>query len=331
MRLYDNTQVSGHRSCRRRFFFRHVLGWTGTGSSPPLGFGTCWHRAMDTVWAKAKDSTDPVELAQEAFQTFCDEWVAIGFPDPTDYDPAVWESFKQRTPDTAAEMLINYIKANSSFIRNLDEIIGIEQPFIVPLFEYGTDVMYCGRFDKLIRWKGKVWVVDHKTTSSYSVKMGFQENFTESFDPDSQIEGYAYAAHMLYPGEFKGVLIDGALVWKTRHDVFGLIPIEHKLEHLDAWLVEAREEVKFIEREKQVLKDLPPVEEQPNYLTVFTKNSGACWDWNKPCAYMDTCRAWGNPFKAYATPDGMIVDHWSPFEETHLAKLGILEDEVEEL
>ena len=32
------------------------------------GFGIAWHAGMDVVWEKAKDATDPIELAKEGYR-----------------------------------------------------------------------------------------------------------------------------------------------------------------------------------------------------------------------------------------------------------------------
>jgi hypothetical protein len=323
MRFYDNTMLSAHKQCRRKYLMRHVLHWTGTGMSPELGFGLSWHSAMDAVWAAFHaGEKETKEIARAGFHAFSDTWYEkCGFPHPGESDPSVWADFKYRTPDTAAEMLLNYIPDRRRMLSGEMELLAIEQPFVVPLDPEDPTLFYCGRIDKLVRWRGKVWVIDHKTSSQYRVDGGFAPGFTQSFSPNSQVDGYAFAAHMLYGAEFKGVLIDAALVWKTRHDVFDWIPIEKHASTLDSWLVEAREEVALIESQHARLAQY----QDTHYLPVFPRNTNACWDYNRCCLYADICATQGNPL-AVGKPEGMIVEQWSPFEQNRIAELGLSQD-----
>ena len=70
-------------------------------------------------------------------------------------------------------------------------------------------VDYYGRIDKIIRWGGGIYVMEHKTTS----KLGF--TFCQQFALDHQVDGYDWLCKDKM-GECAGVLIDAVLIAKTK-------------------------------------------------------------------------------------------------------------------
>ncbi len=341
LRIYDNTEVSGHRGCNRKHFFRHEAHLDREGSSPPLAFGLSWHKACDVIWAnigqlsKVRQQDEVIALAKMAYMKWEDCWADEGFPREVDMDDDWTKRLKARTPSTAIEMLISYIVDRWDIAKFQYKLVAVEQPFIVPLDSNDSGLWYSGRLDKVIErvsgpGAGKRFIIDHKSTSAYSKDRGFLSSFTESFSPNSQVDGYAYGARMLYGDDFGGVYIDGALVHKLHHDIFCFTPVSRSMDQMDAWLWEVREEIRRIEVDKVVLEieyadavkqsiescnadifNLP-------YMPAAPKNTGNCYNFNSPCTYLDLCKGWGNPIKGlieHGTPVGFIVDPWSPFTD----------------
>ena len=213
------------------------------------------------------------------------------------------------------------------------KLVAVEQPFVVPLDPDDTGLWYSGRIDKVIEARegpqaGKRFIVDHKSTTAYGKATGFLNSFTESFSPNSQVDGYAYGARMLYGDDFGGVYIDGALVHKLHHDIFCFIPVSRSMDQMDAWLWECREEIRRIEYDRKVLAikrdetgEITDCNDDAlaiSYMPAAPKNTGSCYTFNTACMYMDLCKSWGNPLKGiieHGTPDGYIVEEWSPFTD----------------
>jgi hypothetical protein len=95
---------------------------------------------------------------------------------------------------------------------------------------------------------------------------------------------------------------------------------------MDAWLWEAREEIRRIEFDRQrinveydevnVVNDCNPSIFNMSYMPAAPKNTGSCYNYNSPCEYMDLCKSWGNPIKSIVengTPAGYVSEEWSPF------------------
>jgi len=347
IRIYDNTQVSGHRTCNRKHFFRHPLDMNRPGGSPPLAFGLGWHSAMDVIYSNITSLSDQKEeeqildLAQSAYSAWETRWVEEGFPTNEDMTPDLRDSLKARTPDTAVEMILSYILTRWDDLRYKYELVAIEQPFVVPLDPDDPNLWYSGRLDKVIKHRGKYWIVDHKTTSMYAVKGDFQRSFLDGFTPNSQMDGYAYGASLLYGDDFGGVFIDGALVHKNHHDKFSWFPVLRTQSQLDAWLWETREEIRRIEHDKAIIGDLSwstpgsegetsylqlqnPELSHLSYLPAAPKNTGSCWNFNSPCTYSELCKSWGNPLSGlseHGLPLGYEINHWSPFDDNQRAEV----------
>jgi hypothetical protein len=142
---------------------------------------------------------------------------------------------------------------------------------------------------------------------------------------------------MLYGDDFGGVYIDGALVHKTHHDIFCFIPVSRSMDQMDAWLWEAREEIRRIEEDRKRLGVIYDTTDKViacdpgvydlSYLPAAPKNTGSCYNYNSPCSYMDLCKSWGNPLQGIVetgTPAGYISSPWSPFTDEQRAEVARL-------
>lgn len=269
---------------------------------------------MDVVWKLADSDLTDVELTKEALKAYVDRWVEEGWPHPNDMTMEQADMYSPRGPRIAAETLINYIEQRRPFIKE-GEVLAVEQPFAVPLGE-DTDDLYIGRLDKVFRHprEGTV-VIEHKSTTLYSTKGGLRPQYIDQWSPNSQVDGYIHAAHMLYKN-VRGVWIDAALFHKQHHGIFKFIPVDRQFAALDQWLAETRS---WIERVEFDVKDL---EENKNIGTAFPKNTGSCGNY-AGCTYRDICKFYIDPTKQEEPPPGFITEKWEPFDILKLQKIGL--------
>lgn len=310
MRLYDNTKLSAFKRCPRYYMYRHVMHWRPKGTSVPLIYGGAWHAAMEVIWANIAGANDRVELARRAYNAFLTHWCAEGMPPPGEIDYEMEKELSPRTPGRAFEMIVSYIDKRSQSAADF-ELIAIEKPFIVPLDPQDDTLFYIGKIDKIVRRRGKVLGIEHKTTTAYRKGGPFRGGFVDSFSPNAQVDGYLYALHMLYPNQVGGVWVDASLVHK-QEDGFTFIPIEKQLDHLDSWLYDTLWWVHRLEREAAAFK-MHRITDK--YLKAFPKNTNSCWDFASSCSYLYLCKAWPNP-KAYGgtPPPGFEHDIWNPLD-----------------
>lgn len=327
--FYDNTMVSTHRQCPRKFFFRHEQHLKSTGTAEALAFGLGWHAAMDVVWQRLSEPKQMAdfEIIKEAYEAFEKIWVEEGLPGVLELEQDQRDALGARTPDTCIHMIEEYIAARRSMIRGFT-LLSIERPFAVPLLPDDDTIWYCGRIDKVYEDRGGVYFIDHKTTSAYKKEGGFRHSFTESFSPDSQMDGYAFAGKLLYGNRFKGIFVDGALVHKTVHDKFCYLPIIRGDESLEAWRWETLREIELIKRDREDMWVWDGNYPDASYLAAFPKHTKACWDFERICEYGEICKGVGNPLIAIREgrlpePDRFVVEEWSPFDLNKIAELGI--------
>jgi hypothetical protein len=276
---------------------------------------------MDVVWGMAQDKSLGIEEIHKAsVQKFVETWTEWEQPFPIPLERA--DRFGFRTPMIAAEMLINYIDERIDFIRQC-EVLAIEQPFAVDIFGDRDDVKYIGRFDKVVKHpQYGILLIEHKTTSAYAKASGFRTDYIASWSPNSQIDGYLHAAHMLYGKNVHGIWVDAALVHKTVHNKFRFIPIDRQFAQLDAWLFETRSWIERIEDEESGTRT---GEDKPIYAR-YPKNTGSCNQY-AGCAYRDLCKFSANPNDYRERHDGFKINHWEPFDVLQIERLGLNKEE----
>jgi len=314
LRLYDNTRLSDFRRCPRFFFFRHIMGWVMSGERrAPLVFGGAWHAAMDILWGSVAEGETRKQTLASSYAAFVAYWTENGMPHPSEIDLALAEEMSPRTPMNAKEMLEGYYDKRFRSIREV-EILEIERPFAVPLTPDDPTLFYIGRIDKVVKPSpSSVRGIEHKTTTSMRLQNKVHKIsglFAESFSPNSQVDGYLYALHLLFPEE-KGVdvWVDAALVHKVGED-FMFIPVDRQIQHLDSWLWEVHYWVDSIERQKE---NLATASSEDRYLAAFPKDTRSCFDFNTACPYLGLCKARSNPLTWGAeAPGGYKEEKWDP-------------------
>lgn len=319
MKYYDNTRISDYKTCPRKYLIRHEYDIVSERISLALIFGLCWHDAMDVVWVmiNAKDS-DADKILGAAMLRWRATWEKNGQEYELSLDKQ--EKYAPRTPMIAAEMLSNYIKERWEFIQSC-ELITVEQPFAVSLYSDDTPTRYIGRLDKVIKHPqyGHL-IIEHKTSSLYSKASGLRPDYVTSWSPNSQIDGYAHAGHMLY-GKIKGVWIDAALVHKTVHNVFRFIPIDRQFAQLDQWLHETKDWITRIEDEKaRTLR--ATTEEDGGAYEGYPKNTGSCNVYGG-CTYRNLCKFNAKPSDILSNHEGYKISHWEPFDILNIEQLGL--------
>lgn len=304
LRLYDNTRLSDFKRCPRLYYYRHVQHWKPQSRRLPLIFGGAWHSAMEVIWAHIGE-WDRKALSDAAFAAFLETWCAEGLPYPLTMEDN--EEFEPRTPGQALEMILGYIEQREPSAKDFT-ILAVEKPFIVPLDPADPTLFYVGKIDKIVRHRtNKILGIEHKTTTAYSRSGPFKEAFLDSFSPNSQVDGYIYALHMMFPGEVGGVWVDAALVHRSAEG-FTYIPIEKQLEHLNSWIWDTREWIRSVEKQRAELVECGPSD---RYMGAFPKNTNSCWDFNSACPYMYLCKSWPNPMGRPAPP-GFDTEEWDP-------------------
>lgn len=311
---YDNTRLSEYKRCPRAFFIRHVLGWNTEGTGDALVFGQSWHEGMDIIWKcgqmLGRGELTQLDVVDMAHQNFMKTWIENGFPETMDFGG--YDRFGARTPGTAKEMMWSYIDERRSMLCDA-EILGIEQPFAVPLPGV-QNTWYVGRLDKAVHYNGQTLILEHKTTTAYAREGGFRSDYIDSWFASSQVKGYQFGGGLYYP-DLSAVWVDAALVHNKVHDEFRFIPVAHGPHLLTEWLGNTTTWVERVTESRR--------QERAGVLLskCFPKNEDNCFGKFGKCPFLDICMTNDDPRKLGGPPGGFEVNVWEPFDLLGLDKL----------
>jgi len=274
----SNSRLKTVKACLRKYYFNYERKLVKSGKAIPMNFGSCWHSAMDSLWASIcwEKNYNRNSVIEKAFAIWKVEWAKLGRP--VDIPLEVIKLYEPRTPGTAKEMLYNYFDQKLSWLQSI-ELIAIEQPFAVPLDPDNPTRFYIGYFDKVYKIEDKLYVKEHKTTTMYSIAEGVQSRYINSFDFDSQIDGYSLGLKLRYidsPETKMGVEVDIALVHKKQHDIFVTKTVNKLTVYDKSWLEDTIFWWDFMDMAMANKK--------------FPKNDSSCQDQFGTCPYSDICQ-----------------------------------------
>lgn len=165
--ILDNTKATCYQRCPRQYYWRHMRHLVSGGYNIDLSFGQTWHKALEYIYL---DKPEADILAQ--FTDIYRPLFELNWPDS-----------KKKTPDLGLKLLKDYIKRF-----NKDRQWTILEVEVALQVELASDLIACGRADLLIRERGEIYIVEHKTTSNINW-------FTHK--PNNQITGYITMAKIL--------------------------------------------------------------------------------------------------------------------------------------
>jgi hypothetical protein len=216
----DSTAVKTFKECPRKYFYRMVLGrqkpegeWASV-----FGWGSGLHKALEHIYQSGDLATATIE--------------ALKFWKPPTKDKFDFQT-KERFLENIAALVNMWQEEKKS--GNI-EVLGIEQPFNI-IFPDGEVIG--GRFDQIIKWNGRVWIRDWKTTSKMI------QYWKKGLDPNDQAIRYIYAASCLVHGQdengYPNKVIDGVLFvaiqnMKSVKAKLERVPISKNITQIKKWV-----------------------------------------------------------------------------------------------
>jgi len=238
----DHTATKVFKECPRKYFYRMVLGRTlpeGKWASV-FAWGSAVHKFLELYYSE--DAEVRSTAALEALKIF---------RAPT--NPSFDYQNKQQ-----------FMLAMGKLMKMVDEerragIIRVEaneQPFNIK-FPDGKNVG--GRFDQVIKWNGRMWIRDWKTTSKQL------QYFKAGLDPNDQAIRYIYALSCLhfgmdekgYPNKvvdgvlFSVIYLNKTIASKDRGPELSSVPSSRTLTQVKKWV----DEQVFIHKQMQACRD----------------------------------------------------------------------------
>ena len=236
----DNTSIALFKTCPRKYKLTILDGWNLKSMPLPLKFGIHFHSIMQT-WHILKTSDTPkdeallrvVRLAGLLGETLHSGDNTRGkeqlLRSTIWYIETFWE-------DSARTVMLSTGKP------------AVEYSFTLPFFEHNGDQIYlCGHLDRVVKWQGKVYTSDFKTT-----KYPLDSAFPAKFKPSGQFTLYSAATHIIADATQDLPAADGILLDAIQLGVnfnryqryivpFSLEEIDEYLTGLRYWIIRLRE------------------------------------------------------------------------------------------
>ena len=212
--IADSTMIRSAKECPRKYFLQFVVAKIPNQEQIIFSWGKAYHKFREVL-----------EITQDVM-----EGVRAGlavWEKGQGSDPAVGSKFEFMTKarllksfNVAAEHWENE-KTSKRIV-----VVATEQPFNVVL----SDGSYTsGRFDQIIRWAGKLWGRDFKTTSKEGAF------FARTLDPNDQFTRYTFAESKLSGEQVQGQIVETLYNAKTKGPIITSYTSSRSLYQLNEW------------------------------------------------------------------------------------------------
>lgn len=306
----DPSKLKDYRTCERKYFFRHLLGWAGTAPNNDLIFGQATHAGKEHLWKIGYND----EAIKESFQKFINLY-RPEFGEDTD------ELFEGKTPDGYLNAMIEYCqKYHDDFERY--EVLYTEIAGTVPVDE--KRVLYF-RMDSVLEEKssGKKISMDLKTTKTPTFSGKNALVWVNDFTLAIQSGCYTHCLYCMYPREeVKGMIFDGFGVGKNKSGYncnFLRAPVYLTPRQMQVWLWNVLDILDQLDHDMERLSESKDSDEVLQCFPMRTEN---CTKYFRMCPYHDFCCTWSNPLQhGHEVPLGFKQEFWDPeVDESEVSK-----------
>lgn len=231
----DHTQVSTFMTCPTKYFYQIVLGRIPRNDAPYFAWGSAYHKFREVIEIEYGYGENVPELFDEAKAKLA---AAVAIEAGLEYwkkrgtDQPLGSRFEFMTSD---RLLKSFLKAFEHWKAEKKvgriQVIAVEQAFNVQLADGSST---SGRADQIIRWNGKLWGRDFKTTSKDD------KFFSRALTPNDQFTRYTFAEGKLCGEQVHGQIIEtlfNAKSTKTKQkgpDIFSHT-VTRTPQEIDAW------------------------------------------------------------------------------------------------
>jgi len=293
----DNTKLTDFKTCPRKFFYSHVLGWRTQTPNIHLVFGTAWHEAMEYLLLNGYGETQVLRAFEKFLGAFHEE-----------IPPELGNLNKKKNPDKAFVALAKYV-SYPPYRKDLETFETLYTEIAGKIMIDDVFSLYF-RQDSILRNRetGNVRSREHKTGSSNWL---WDEQWTLS----GQVGVYSHVLNCLFPNdkvdgvEMNGVFFSAAKNPRTE-DMFHRFMICKTKDQMQTWIDNTRFYLWEIQREYRLLNDS---NENDQNLSAFPLRDTSCVNYGKVCEFHDFCLAWPNPLRYCSEPPiGFVKYFWDP-------------------
>lgn len=264
--LMDSTAAKLLMECRRKYFLRIVLGRKPLRDKFPgiLAWGTAYHKFRELL--ETKGYLEAMNFALGVKLPDVDPASKFGFLDHRRFILTCQKAY-ERWQDEKAKGKI--------------EVLAVEQFFTVELH---PGYFIAGRWDQVIKWMGKVWIRDWKTTTKDKA------TFERQLDPNDQAIRYIVGGGLVHGRDIEGVVFEAAYNARepSRKKDTGI-----KLETKFCEIYSSNTSRNVIQKENWKKEELLRSRQLKLYREedIWPMDTGKC-DW---CEFHDVCKSSSEP------------------------------------
>lgn len=212
--VMDSTAMKLLMECRRKYFYRIVLGRVSKFEKFPviLAFGSAYHKFREIL---------ELQGYGEAMRFI----LSVNLPtvEPTSKFAFYNNLRLTKTCQVAYEHWQKEKKDNKI------EVVAVEQPFNVRLFDGSFTG---GRADQVIKWNGRLWGRDFKSTTKDKA------TFTKQLEPNDQAIRYIVGESELHGQEIQGIVFEAVYNAKTVGPTIYSVNSTRNIYQKEQWLAE---------------------------------------------------------------------------------------------
>ena len=331
----DSTKLNTFERCPREYLYQHLLGWRTADTNIHLNTGIGIHLALDYLNSSAKTEEDVAHAYQLYFEQHRKH-----------FDPEMDDTLGGKSPRNVQRALEQYAHLYKD---EKWETLHTEVPTCVLV---GDDMLHCS-IDQVVRatqplfgipsLRGKLFVVDHKTTSMDTLpwreswKLRFQigayiHALCAAFDPE-EVGGAVINVLILRTGDMRKPVIDKdtgeQAVYKVgpnkgqprfqegrgKGNDFVRVLVPKNGPTLHMWLGQAYDLFLSLREEMEALADCNAG--QP-WLEAFPPRTSNCVRYQRLCPYYELCLSEANPIRyceqvgPEGAPNGFEKVFWDP-------------------
>lgn len=236
--ILDSYAMQAAKKCLRYYFFKIVLGMNSKGKTPPyFTFGSAYHKFREVLELEYKlvnpektfTSAEIEDAQKTCFVSALKEAILYYDKATGGKNPDVGDKFdfltRERLIQSCAISFTHWKKEKS---QNRIQVLAVEQPFNVQLGNIDGEHT-SGRFDQIVRWNGKIYGRDFKTSSKEGMF------YQRGLDPNDQFTRYTYAEQKLAGQRVEGQLIEVLYNSKTKGPLVNTYISSRTQWQLDDW------------------------------------------------------------------------------------------------
>ena len=209
---WDSTSLGSLKTCPRLYYYEIIRGLQPKAKPLPLIYGIHYHAALECFDKLLAQGTGHEDAVRGAVR-YCLRLEGNLYEGDINEDE--YRYLERDTGDTTrnrenlTRSIIWYLEqfrndpAKTIILKNGKPAVELTFKMEIPIFApNGDNMLLCGHMDRVVKFAGNTYVMDHKTTGSQ-----VNEKYWKQYSPNNQVSLYTLASTVVLGETAKGVII----------------------------------------------------------------------------------------------------------------------------